>query len=244
MAAMSVLLVLLLALNAAAAVLVPPNYSMINNFFNQGPSEAETAQAGADSAEMTREIASEGIILLENRDGALPLDRGTRVNLFGYGSRDTVYGGSGSGSGDSSGNVTMVQGLRNAGFEVNQELADFYDARFKERTGVGYTGNNFDINEPPVGEYSAELLGNARDFSDVALVVISRLGGEGADLPMEMGQAESEVGTSGSATSIGVQGGDAGKHYLELQQVEIEMLDMVKENFATVVVLLNCANAM
>ncbi|MTR32110.1 beta-glucosidase [Pseudoflavonifractor sp. BIOML-A14] len=244
MAAMSVLLVLLLALNAAAAVLVPPNYSMINNFFNQGPSEAETAQAGADSAEMTREIASEGIILLENRDGALPLDRGTRVNLFGYGSRDTVYGGSGSGSGDSSGNVTMVQGLRNAGFEVNQELADFYDARFKERTGVGYTGNNFDINEPPVGEYSAELLGNARDFSDVALVVISRLGGEGAALPMEMGQAESEVGTSGSATSIGVQGGDAGKHYLELQQVEIEMLDMVKENFATVVVLLNCANAM
>ena len=244
MAVMCVVLALLLAVNAAAAVLIPPNVTMINNFFNKGPSEAETSEAGEASAAMTEEVASEGIILLDNKNGALPLAQGSKVNLFGYGSRDTVYGGSGSGSGDESNNVTMAQGLTNAGFEVNQELVDFYDDHFVERTGVGYTGNNFDINEPPVSEYSDQLLANAKAFSDVALVVISRLGGEGADLPLDMTPSESEVGSSGAATSVGVKGGDAGKHYLELQQVEIDMLNMVKENFGTVVVLVNSANAM
>ena len=244
MAVMCVATALLLAVNVAAAALIPPNVTLINNFFNKGPSEAETAQAGEASAAMTEEVAAEGIILLDNKNGALPLAQGTKVNLFGYGSRDTVYGGSGSGSGDESNNVTMAQGLTNAGFEVNQELVDFYDDHFVERTGVGYTGNNFDINEPPVTEYSDELLDNAKAFSDVALVVISRLGGEGADLPLDMTPSESAVGSSGAATSVGVQGGDAGKHYLELQQVEIDMLDMVKENFGTVVVLINSANTM
>ena len=244
MAVMCVVTALLLVINAAAAVLIPPNVTMINNFFNKGPSEAETSEAGEASAAMTQEVASEGIILLDNKNGALPLAQGSKVNLFGYGSRDTVYGGSGSGSGDESNNVTMAQGLTNAGFEVNQELVNFYDDHFVERTGVGYTGNNFDINEPPVSEYSQELLDNAKAFSDVALVVISRLGGEGADLPLDMTPSESEVGSSGAATSVGVQGGDAGKHYLELQQVEIDMLNMVKENFGTVVMLINSANTM
>ena len=191
MAVMCVVTALLLVVNAAAAVLIPPNVTMINNFFNKGPSEAETVEAGEASAAMTQEVASEGIILLDNKNSALPLAQGSKVNLFGYGSRDTVYGGSGSGSGDESNNVTMAQGLTNAGFEVNQELVDFYDAHFVERTGVGYTGNNFDINEPPVSEYSQELLDNAKAFSDVALVVISRLGG------------------------------DPGKHYLELSRLRL-----------------------
>ena len=99
---------------------------------------------------------------------------------------------------------------------------DFYDDHFVERTGVGYTGNNFDINEPPVSEYSDQLLANAKAFSDVALVVISRLGGEGADLPLDMTPSESEVGSSRRRHLVGVKGGDAGKHYLELQQVEID----------------------
>lgn len=228
-ALMCVLLALLLAVNAAAAVLVPKNFSLINNFLSKGPQGEAVTAAMAASADMTRQVAAEGIILLENRGGALPLTQGVPVNLFGYGSRDTVYGGSGSGSGDSTNNVTMAQGLQNAGFTVNQELVDFYAARFKERKGVGYTGNNFDVNEPPVSDYSDALIQSAKDFSDVALVVISRLGGEGADLPMDM-----------SATP----GGDAGKHYLELQQVEIDMLELVKANFGTVVVLLNSANAM
>ncbi len=243
---MSILTVVTIIIGIAATVLIPKNFDMINSFFAAGPSGEDVDAARQASADMTQEVESEGIVLLENKNGALPLQSGIAVNLFGYGSRDTVYGGSGSGSGDSSNNVTLAQGLTNAGFDVNQELVDFYDSHFVERTGVGFTGNNFDINETPLSEYSDSLIQNAKAHSDVAVFVISRLGGEGGDLPMDMtpSQGEAEIGSSGQAISFNIQGGDAGKHYLELQDVEIEVLDMVKENFGTVIVLVNSTNAM
>lgn len=242
---MSILTVVTLLIGIVASVLVPRNFDMINSFFASGPSGEEVEAARQASAKMTQEIESEGIVLLENKDGALPLQSGIPVNLFGYGSRDTVYGGSGSGSGDSSQNVTLVQGLTNAGFDVNQDLVDFYDSHFVDRAGVGFTGNNFDINEPPVNEYSDSLIQNAKTHSDVAVFVISRLGGEGADLPMEMDpNLTTEIVASGALVKQNVKGGDAGKHYLELQQTEIDVLNMVKENFGTVIVLVNSTNAM
>ncbi|MBR1812271.1 MAG: glycoside hydrolase family 3 protein [Lachnospiraceae bacterium] len=234
----------LVALNAAIAVLVPQNFSVINSFFYHGPSGEEVEEARQNSATVTQEIEAEGIVLLENKNSALPLDAGIKINVFGYGSRDTVYGGTGSGSGDSSKNVTILQGLTNAGFTVNEELAAFYDAHFIPRVGVGYTGSNFDINETLLSEYPESMIENAKNFSNVAVFVISRYGGEGADLPMEMGASETEISSAGAAKSIGVKGGDAGKHYLELQNSEIEVLDMVKENFDTVIVLVNSTNAM
>lgn len=241
---MSILMAVLLIFSAAASILVPQYYDMINSFLAPGPSGAEVSEARTASADKTREIAAEGMILLENKNNTLPLAQGTAVNVFGYGSRDTVYGGTGSGSGDSSNNVTIAQGLENAGFQVNQDLVSFYDEHFVERTGVGYTGSNFDINETPLSEYPDTLIEDAKAFSDVAIFVVSRFGGEGADLPMDMAPSETEIGSSGAAESIGVKGGDAGKHYLELQNSEIEVLNMVKENFDRVIVLVNSTNAM
>ncbi|MCD7753020.1 MAG: glycoside hydrolase family 3 C-terminal domain-containing protein [Clostridiales bacterium] len=242
---MCILLVILIVLNAALITLVPQYFDTINSFLAPAADEEATAAAAQASKDMTQEIESEGIVLLENNDSTLPLSSGTAVNLFGYGSRDTVYGGSGSGSGDSTNNVTLAQGLENAGLTVNQELVDFYDEHYVERTGVGYTGNNFDINEPSVDEYSDELLENAKEYSSVAVFVISRLGGEGADLPMDMDPDKvTEIVASGALTEQTVSGGDAGKHYLELQQVEIDVLNMIKENFDTVIVLVNSTNAM
>lgn len=232
---------ILLAVNIALVALVPPNFDLINSFLASGPAGEEVDAARADSAAMTQQVESEGIVLLENKGNALPLQNGVAVNLFGYGSRDTVFGGSGSGSGDSTNNVTLAKGLENAGFQVNQDLVSFYDSHFIERTGVGYTGNNFDINETPLSEYPDTLIQGAKDFSDVAIFVISRLGGEGADLPLDMGGS---VSTLGSDESLGIKGGDEGKHYLELQDVEIEVLNMVKENFGTVIVLVNSTNVM
>lgn len=238
---MCVVLAILLVANAAMIALVPPNFDMINSFLAEGPAGEEVEAARAASEKMTEQIEAEGIILLENKGNALPLQSGIAVNLFGYGSRDTVFGGSGSGSGDSTNNVTLAKGLENAGFTVNQDLVTFYDQHFIERTGVGYTGNNFDINETPLSEYPDSLIQGAKDFSDVAIFVISRLGGEGADLPLDMGGT---VSTLGSDESLGINGGDVGKHYLELQDVEIEILNMVKENFGTVIVLVNSTNVM
>ncbi len=242
---MSILTAVTLIIGIAAAVLVPKNFDMINSFFAAGPSGEEVDAARKASADMTQEIESEGIVLLENKNGALPLQSGTAVNLFGYGSRDTVYGGSGSGSGDSSKNVTLPQGLANAGFDVNQELVTFYNDHFVERTGVGFTGNNFDINETPLSEYPDELIANAKAHSDVAVFVLSRLGGEGADLPMEMDpDLVTTAVASGQIVENRIKGGDAGKHYLEIQSAELEILDMLKENFGTVIVLVNSTNAM
>ncbi|MCC8182757.1 MAG: glycoside hydrolase family 3 C-terminal domain-containing protein [Clostridiales bacterium] len=242
---MCILLIILIVLNAALITLVPQYFDTINSLLAPAADEEATAVAAQASKDMTQEIESEGIVLLENNDSTLPLSSGTAVNLFGYGSRDTVYGGSGSGSGDSTNNVTLAEGLENAGLTVNQELVDFYDEHYVERTGVGYTGNNFDINEPSVDEYSDELLENAKAYSSVAVFVISRLGGEGADLPMDMDPDKvTEIVASGALTEQTVSGGDAGKHYLELQQVEIDVLDMIKENFDTVIVLVNSTNAM
>ena len=106
---------------------------------------------------------------------------------------------------------------------------------------MGYTGNNFDINETPLSEYPDSLIQGAKNFSDVAIFVIARLGGEGADLPLDMGGT---VSTLGSDETLAIKGGDIGKHYLELQNVEIEVLNMVKENFGTVIVLVNSTNVM
>lgn len=244
-AAMCFLSAVLFALNVLLVSLVPQYYSTINSFLYKGPDPDELAAVRAASADMTQKIEQEGIILLENKNATLPLQSGINVNLFGAGSRDTVYGGSGSGSGDSSNNVTMEQGLTNAGFSVNPELVSFYNDHYVSRSGVGFTGNNFDINEPAVSEYSAELLSNAKAYSDIAIFVVSRLGGEGADLPMDMDPTlTTEIVASGLLVQQNVKGGDAGKHYLELQSVELQVLEMLKENFGTVIVLLNSTNTM
>lgn len=242
---MCILSAIVAVLNVLLCVLVPKYYTTINSFLYKGPDADEVAAFRQASADMTQKVESEGIVMLENKNQTLPLASGSKINLFGYGSRDTVYGGSGSGSGDSSNNITLEQGLTNAGFSVNPELVSFYNDHFVERVGVGFTGNNFDINEPAVNEYSDEMIANAKAYSDVAVFVVSRLGGEGADLPMDMDpNATTHIVSSGKDIEQVVKGGDAGKHYLELQSVEQQVLDMLKENFGTVVVLVNSTNAM
>ena len=242
---MCILSAIVAVLNVLLCVLVPKYYTTINSFLYKGPDADEVAAFRQASADMTQKVESEGIVMLENKNQTLPLASGSKINLFGYGSRDTVYGGSGSGSGDSSNNITLEQGLTNAGFSVNPELVSFYNDHFVERIGVGFTGNNFDINEPAVNEYSDEMIANAKAYSDVAVFVVSRLGGEGADLPMDMDpNATTHIVSSGKDIEQVVKGGDAGKHYLELQSVEQQVLDMLKENFGTVVVLVNSTNAM
>lgn len=224
---MCILSAIVAVLNVLLCVLVPKYYTTINSFLYKGPDADKVAAFRQASADMTQKVESEGIVMLENKNQTLPLASGSKINLFGYGSRDTVYGGSGSGSGDSSNNITLEQGLTNAGFSVNPELVSFYNDHFVERTGVGFTGNNFDINEPAVNEYSDEMIANAKAYSDVAVFVVSRLGGEGADLPMDMDpNATTHIVSSGKDIEQVVKGGDAGKHYLELQSVEQQVLDM------------------
>lgn len=181
--------------------------------------------------EDTRSIAREGIVLLEN-DGVLPLENIQKINVFGWASMNPIYGGSGAGAlNDLYPKTSLIQGLENAGFLVNSELSDFY-TRFSGARAAAY-GSDWNLPEPPADQYSQELLDNAKAFSDTALVVISRWGGEGNDLPSDMTQVNY------TNNSDAYEDFQPGQSYLELSQTERNMLEMVCANFPHVVLIYN-----
>lgn len=223
---MSLLLVVLVGINVVVGSVVTPYFPFLQNFLNEPPTDEVSVSATEKSAAITQQVEAEGIVLLTN-NGTLPVTSGN-VNVFGSGAANFTYGGTGSGSGDSSENVTIFQGLENAGFAVNEELKEFTLENTKAREIAQMVGNDFSLYEIPISAYTEDLLLNAKSFSDTAIVVISRSGGEGDDCPMDMEP----------------YGGEKGTHYLELQSGEKELLSMVTENFKKVVVVLNSPNVM
>ena len=231
MVLMSILMIVCIIVNIACY----QYRNVITQFMSQFYSESND-EAIAETLEAAREIttaeAEEGIVLLKNEGDALPLGGTDNVNVFGAASYELVYGGAGSGAANETDNITLQQGLEDAGFNVNQDLVDFYADNYiarQEQNVMDLRGSDYNIYESATDDYSEELLNSAKEFSDVALVVFGRIGGEGGDLPYDMAE---------------YTGGDAGKSYLELQQVEIDLLKMVEENFEKVIVLVNSSHAM
>ena len=186
--------------------------------------------ASKATADITEEVESEGIILLDNKNKALPLEGTTAVNVFGSTAGNNFsYGGTGSGSSNEANNVTFYQGLENAGLNPNPELKNFYDQNAVAAKKIANVGTDWNLYELPQSKYDQKLIDNAREYSDTAVVVLTRKGGEGFDLPLDMGE---------------YSGSEAGRSYLELTPNEEDLLDMVEKNFGTVVVVLNSPNAM
>lgn len=218
-------------------VIVGANYacyaynSVISTYFSEATaSEEEIENVTTASRDLSEEIENEGAVLLENKGNTLPLDT-ENVNLFGWSVVDPIYGGAGSGAGDETNNIDVIAGLENAGFQVNEEVIDFYKSLgYKRDIGstMGVFTYDFNIYEAPIEEYSDELIANAKEFSDTAILFFSRLGGEDTDLPTDMSE----------------WGGTADEHYLELSAKEKDLLAMAKENFETVIVLINSSNVM
>ena len=198
-------------------------------------SESLTREAEA----VATQIAEEGFVLLEN-EGVLPLQNTRRLNLFGWASTNPVYGGAGSGGlNDLYHKVSLIEGIENAGFEINPALTEFYLAYAENRAAVSITAQNWNLPEPPAANYGAELLQGAKDFSDTALIVISRMAGEGHnDIPQDM--AACEIYTDNSEA---YHDWDKGSHYLELNNTERDMVKLVCENFENVIVVYNGAYA-
>ena len=192
-----------------------------------------TEDATAQSLRMAEELESEGIVLLRNENNALPLAAGAKVNLFGYASIDPIYGGTGSGAGDTSSNVDAVTGLQNAGLMVNEELVQFYrESGVSRAQQSGFSGSDFTPAEVSASSYPEDILAGAKEYSDTAVIVISRIGGEGGDLPMDM-------------YAKGLSSTDDSRHYLELTQDEEDLLALVKDQgFAKVIILINASNVM
>ena len=200
-------------------------------------SQVENAQALGD--ELCREIAEEGIVLLKNREDAdgnavLPLasDHSKKLNVFGWNSSDSGFLLRGIGSGSSTireeATVTLQDALKQGGFQLNQQLVDLYDSlkkdQFNERTK---------IIQPDPSVYTDSLIESAKEFSDTALVVLSRIGGENMEMPM----TQTKISTTGNST-------DAERTYLQTSAEEDALLEMVGKNFDKVIVIVNTSNTM
>lgn len=191
------------------------------------------AEAFANAQEVNLKLAEEGFVLLKNENAALPMNKGARISVFSKNSVNLSYGGSGSGGFDTSNNKDLYESLNDAGFVTNPTLKNFYES---SQSGPVRTANSSDLDngdnqkiataETPQNKYSDAVKNSYADYSDAALVVITRIGGEGFDLPRYQGDSEGAVSPD--------------SHYLELDQNEIDLLTAVTDGtFKRVVVVFN-----
>lgn len=194
---------------------------------------ASKAEAFANAQEVNLKLAEEGFVLLKNENAALLMNRGTKISVFSKNSVNLSYGGSGSGGFDTSNNKDLYESLNDAGFVTNPTLKSFYES---SQSGPVRTANSSDLDngdnqkiataETPQSKYTDAVKNSYADYSDAALVVITRIGGEGFDLPRYQGDSEGAV--------------SADSHYLELDQNEIDLLTAVTDGtFKRVVVVFN-----
>ena len=191
------------------------------------------AEAFANAQEVNLKLAEEGFVLLKNENAALPMNKGARISVFSKNSVNLSYGGSGSGGFDTSNNKNLYESLNAAGFVTNPTLKRFYES---SQSGPVRTANSSDLDngdnqkiataETPQSKYTDAVKNSYADYSDAALGVSTRIGGEGFDLPRYQGDSEGAVSPD--------------SHYLELDQNEIDLLTAVTDGtFKRVVVVFN-----
>ena len=197
----------------------------------------DTVAAGT---EFVTEVQREGITMLKNDGGNLPMDADA-VNVFGWASTNPVYGGVGSGAlTDAYPTVSLLDGLENAGIQTNEDLSKLYTDYRTDRPTVSIQEQDWTLPEVPVAQYDQSLIDDAKTFSDQAIVVIARVGGEGADLPTNM-----KVGNIVyNENSTEYADYEDGEHYLQLSQTEQDLIDLVTSNFDDVTLVYNGANAL
>lgn len=198
---------------------------------------------------LNEKVCEEGFVLLKNNNDALPLKtpetEGSsvkdkpKVSIFGKNSVNIAYGGSGSGSSMGGEKTDLYESLSDAGYDLNPQLKKFYES--KKQSGEGRSKNSSDLDsgdsvflntgETPQSSYTKAVKESYAEYNDMALIVLTRIGGEGFDLPRTM------KGVSGARSDD--------DHYLQLDENEAALIKAVTEaNFKRVVVIVNSASAM
>lgn len=199
---------------------------------------ASKDEAFANANAKNIEICSEGFVLLKNEQNALPLASGAKISVFGKNSVNLSYGGSGSSGFTGIDYKTMDDSLTEAGFQTNAALRKFYED--DRASGPDRSSNSSDLDsgdnevitvgETPQSMYTQQVKDSYKEFGDAAIVVITRIGGEGFDLPRYQGDTEGAVSED--------------SHYLELDQNEIDLLTAVTDgSFGKVIVVFNIPSA-
>jgi beta-glucosidase len=216
--------------------------NLISVYFNQPTQKIVAGEAGDSqyfASDFTSEeekathlrdvgtqISAEGSVLLKNDGAVLPLNSDAKISVFGQDSADPLYGGGGAGSIDPAKAVSLKAGLEAAGFTLNPTLWDFYEKgagkSYRKTVPDVYGQGAFSVNEVPLSAFTDTVKGSFKDYSDAAVVVVGRAGGESSDL----------------ATALL----DSGSYYLQLDKDELDTLQLACDNFDKVVVLLNTEN--
>ena len=168
--------------------------------------------------ELSKNAAKEGMVLLKNNGGLLPLGKGTKLALFGMGTFDYVKGGGGSGDVNVEYEVNLYEGFKklNNHVELCEELADFY--RDYIRNEIAYTF--YWPGQKPEPALPDELCKQVRAFTDTAVISISRFSGEGWDRDLKGHEVYEE-----------------GDFYLS--GAEKAMVEKVKQYFPKIIVVMN-----
>ena len=243
-----------------------PMYNTVSSFLNASKAEL-TEETIAASKAVIQKVGEEGLVLVKN-NGLLPLKSDVKkLNVFGWASTNPILGGTGSGSSDGSTAVGFLQSFKDAGYETNADLTKIYTDYRTDRPTVAMGSQDWTLPEPTVDKYTDAVMSQAKSFSDVAVIVIGRSGGEGADLPTDMNAVikgtyniASQVATPASMNADGTykfnyyngtytNNGDyddfePGEHYLELSVTEEKMVEKVCAEFEKVIVIINANNAM
>ena len=255
-AGLAILLALTIVVNL---ICTGPMSTMLDLVSGSGTITEETS---AKATELVNEITADGVVLAKDEDGILPVASGSKLNVFGWASTNPCYGGTGSGALNTAYPVTdLLTGLHDAGIETNEELSKFYSDYKADRPSVGMVAQDWTLPEPNVSLYTDEMMENAKAFSDTAMVVITRVGGEGADLPTDMASVVDGSWIRRVAQAYGSERGtayyngtyddslnegndwDKGDHFLQLSNREEDLLDLVTANFDNVILVYNGANA-
>lgn len=204
--------------------------------FSAKYNDGDQSRANADDVNIR--LNEEGMVLLKNKNNALPLAKGSKVSVFGKNSANIAIGGSGSGAakGDFTG---VVDSLQMAGFETNPTLEAFY--KDSKASGEGRTAADGDLDsgkavtlatgETPQSSYTQAVKDSYDNYKDAAIVVFTRIGGEGFDIPMTM------AGVNGAKNES--------DHFLQLDKNEEDLLVAVTNaNFKKVIVVINSGSSM
>ena len=197
--------------------------------------ESGRVTASKEHILLSKDAAREGMVLLKNENGLLPLAAGSKIALFGKGSFDYVKGGGGSGDVYTAYVRNLYEGLKaqETAVQIYEPLSAFYrtDIRHQYEAGAapGMTV------EP---ELPAELADGAKAYADIAVVVISRFSGEGWDRSsIECNNEFNPWDNETSMPKISKEVFPDGDFYLTSR--EKAMLSMVKDRFDKIVVVLN-----
>ena len=230
-------------ISAAATDFYASETPTFGNYFNSDYSTRE--EVLAVNRELNENIEAEGLVLLKN-ENSLPIGGDLKVSVFGKNSVSVLSGGSGSGAGGGVPVTGFIDALQQEGFSVNPTLVNFYKDNSRSGDGRGSAPGNgnvtpgYNTGETPVTSYTSDIEATYEEYGDAAVVVFSRISGEGFDLPRTMmwnGNSYKSWDTDVDKLVPGARAMD--DHYLQLDQNESDLLKYLGDRFDNVIVLLN-----